>query len=140
MGINPHFRTIEIEGQKFEIDTRVAKKVEQFRIGDRVKVLTKTYSGYESHPGTIVGIDNFKNLPTVVVAYIDDPHRTDVCGLKFVCLNAQAKDVEICPMVEDDIMPTADSIRAHFDRVIAVKMKDIEALREKKEYFMRAYG
>lgn len=54
--MNEYVRTIEIEGQKFEIDTRTAKKIEVFRVGDKVRLLTKTYSGYKTHPAVIDGI------------------------------------------------------------------------------------
>jgi hypothetical protein len=134
-----HIRVIEVEGHKFEIDTRTAKRIDQFRVGDRVKVLTKDYSGYKTHPGAIVGIDCFQKLPTVVVAYIDDCFN-DAGGLKFAYMNSQAKDVEICPMAEDDVLPNRETIRMHFDRSIGKKMLEVEALQEKKEFFLRMYG
>ena len=134
-----HIRTIEIEGHKFEIDTRTAKKIDEYRVGDRVKLLTKNYSGYETHPGVIVGIDAFKKLPTVVIAYIENP-LSSTCSLKFEYLNSQAKDIEICPMCEDDIMPNRETIVMHFDRAIDKAFKEVEEIKEKKEFFLRTYG
>jgi hypothetical protein len=139
MSNDKHIRVIEIEGHKFEIDTRTAKKIESYRVGDRVKLLTKNYSGYESHSAVIVGIDAFNNLPTIVIAYIDNPLSSAV-SLKFCYLNSQSKDTEICPMCEDDLIPTRDTIRMHFDHAIDKLMKDVEEVKEKKEYFLRAYG
>lgn len=137
---NEHLRTIEIEGHKFEIDTRTAKKIEQFRVGDRVKVLKKYYGDdYRTHPGVIVGIDNFKNLPTVVIAYLKEPLSNDV-SMEFVYLNSQTKNVEICPMCEDDVMPTRETVIMHFDRTIDKLLKSIDTIREKKEFFLRSYG
>src|SRR5690606_28503543 len=62
---------IEVNGVKLEVDLRTAKRVDELRVGDRVKVLTKDYRGeYEVHAGTIVGFEPFENLPTVIVAYL----------------------------------------------------------------------
>jgi hypothetical protein len=35
---------IEVSGVKLEVDLRQARRIEEIRIGDRVKVLTKDYS------------------------------------------------------------------------------------------------
>ncbi|MHC4294732.1 MAG: hypothetical protein ACYSTL_04025, partial [Planctomycetota bacterium] len=51
-------RVVEINGVKLEVDLRHAKVIDQFRVGDRVKVLKKKYEKvYESHPGAIIGFD-----------------------------------------------------------------------------------
>lgn len=134
-----HMREIQIDGVKLEVDMRTARKVDCFRVGNKVKLLKKGYSSYSSYPAIIVGIDAFKKLPTVVLAYIDNP-LSDNCGLKFEYLNAKSSDVEICPMVDDDIMPTMVTMREHFDRAISAKHRDIQELTAKKEYFLRKYG
>lgn len=137
-----YMRTIEIEGVKLQVDMRTAKKVEAYRVGDKVKVLIKDYSSYKSHPGIIVGIDAFKNLPTVVIAYIADPLHYDGSGGKvsFAYLNAQTKGVEICPMEDADIVPTRETMIAYFDRALAVKRKEIDDIVMRREYFLRQYG
>lgn len=134
--------TIEIDGVKLEVDLRTARKVESFRVGDRVKLLTKDYSGYKSHVGAIVAFDLFKKLPTIVVAYIDNMLSCDGNGgkLSFAYLNSQSKDVEICPMVDDDVLPTQQTIIAYFDRSIATTQKQLEEIAARKEYFLRQYG
>lgn len=138
--MNAHIRTIEIEGQKFEVDTRNIKKIDQFRVGDRVKLLQKDYSGYKSCPGVIVGIDAFQNLPTVVIAYVTGHGGYSDVKIEFCYLNCQSKDVEICPMCEDDILPTRDTIVEQFDRQIGKLLGEIESLKTKKEYFLRRFG
>jgi hypothetical protein len=137
--MSEHIRVIEIEGQKFEIDTRTARKIEQFRVGDRVKVLLKVYSGYETKPGVIVGIDAFKNLPTVVIAYVPSVWGTDA-RVEFAYLNSASKDMEIVPMCEDELMPTRDTILGVFERSISQKRKEIEDIGAKRDYFLRQYG
>lgn len=137
--MSEHIRTIEVEGQKFEVDMRAAKKIEAYRVGDRVKVLKKTYSGYEVHPGAICGIDAFKNLPTIVVAYV--PGRfSDDGKVEFAYLNAESKDIEIAPMSEDDLIPTRDTILTYFERAIESHRSKLREIEVKRDYFLRQFG
>lgn len=137
--MSEHIRTIEIEGQKFEIDTRTAKKIEVFRVGDKVRLLTKTYSGYTTHPAVIVGIDAFRVMPTVVVAYIEDILSSGGT-IKIAYFNSQSKDTELCPMCEDDLLPTRETILIYFSQAIEKKQREIETIAAQKEYFLRMYG
>jgi hypothetical protein len=137
--MSEHIRTIEIEGQKFEVDMRTAKTIDKFRVGDKVKLLTKNYSGYRTHPGVIVGIDAFAKLPTIVIAYIDDVLSAGG-NLRMAYFNSQSEDTELCPMVEDDVMPNRETVRSYFDKAIAKKHLEIEAIVTQKEYFLRQYG
>lgn len=135
-----HIRIIEVNGHKFEVDLRTAKKVDQFKVGDKVKILKKKYGdSYESHPGVIVGIDCFKNLPTIVVAYLGSVFHNDG-KLEFAYLNAKSDDIEICPMSEDDVLPNRETIVMFFDRSIAAKQLEIDQIVARKEYFIRQYG
>jgi len=131
-------RIIEIEGVKVEVDLRKAKNIDAFKVGDKVKVLTKNYSGYKSSPGVIVGFDCF----TIVVAYLNDPLSYEGNGgkVEFAYLNAESKDVELCPMLDDDIIPTKATMIEYFDRAIQKSLKQVEAITERKEYFLRRYG
>lgn len=132
-------RIIEINGTKIEVDLRTAKRIDCFKVGDRVRVLVKNYSGYEVHPGVIVGMALFKNLPTLTVAYI--PGIFGRSGeVKFVYLNSQSTETEIAPMQDDDIVPTRQTAIKYFDDAIAAKELEITDLRDKKEWFLRQYG
>ncbi len=123
---------IEINGVKLEVDLRQAKKIEDFKIGDNVKILIKEYSdSYKSHPGVIVGFDNFERLPTIVICYCDVSYSK--AEIKFVYLNAQSKDVEICHMASHE------KATDYLDREIASKEKDLIDLKHKKEYFITHY-
>lgn len=56
---------VEINGIKLEVDLRTAKRVEEYKVGDMVKVLKKEYGdSYKSYAGMIVGFDAFVALPT----------------------------------------------------------------------------
>jgi hypothetical protein len=65
-------RVVEINGVKVEVDLREAVAVETMRVGDAVRVLVKNYGGtYAAHDGVVIGFDQFKNLPTITVAYAE---------------------------------------------------------------------
>lgn len=130
--------TIEINGVKFMADTRQVQP-RHFRIGDRVKLLKKQYGDtYKSYAGVIVGVDAFKNLPTIVVAYLD----ADYSGAKvsFEYLNSQTKDAELCLMTDGEAMPAIEEIVDVFDREIRSLQAKIVELETKRAYFLRKYG
>ena len=86
---------IEINGIKLEIDLRTAKRVEEFKIGDAVKLLVKEYSNdFKSHNGVIVGFDDFKDHPTIIIAYMIESYGYGA-EIKFAYINAQSKTYEI---------------------------------------------
>ena len=132
-------RVVEIGGVKMEIDLRYAKTIENYRVGDKVKVLKKNYGdSFTSYPGIIVGFDDFKNLPTIVIAYV----HADYSGAKieFIYLNSATKEVEICPMVKDEIMLNKNTALGFFDREIEKKRHELEDLEMKKKYFLDTFG
>lgn len=134
--MDENMRIIEVNGVKLEIDMRTVKRVDSFRVGHRLKVLRKTYSGYESLPGVLVGIDEFKALPTLVVACV----KPFGDGIEFVYINAETKDSEICAMSEEDIIPTRDTVLGTFDQSIQKAEADLLSLHQKRAYFVRMYG
>ncbi len=132
-------RIVEINGVKIEVDLRTAKRVDQFKVGDAVKVLVKTYSGYESHLGMIVGFDEFKSLPTIIVAYLVGNSYSE-CPLKFAYLNEKSTDIEICPHNPNDMGVDKADILASFDRHITKKELELREVKEKREYFNSMFG
>lgn len=133
-----HKRIVEINGIKIEVDLRTAKRVDQFKVGDPVKVLKKMYSGYESHFGMIVGFDEFVALPTIIVAYLKNSYGDD--PLQFVYINAESKEVEICPHSPSDIGIEKADILASFNRLITKKETELNELRQKQSYFEKMFG
>jgi hypothetical protein len=132
-------RIIEINGVKLEIDLREAKTVDTFKVGDTVKVLKKKYSdSYESHPGTIVGFDEFKVLPTIIVAYLEISYSE--CALKFEYINAETKNVEIVKANELDLQFEQATVMEKFDREIEKKEREIEDIKSKRNYFSKHFG
>jgi len=96
-------RIIEINGRKFEVNEADLKVVDEFRVGDTVKILKKTYSdNWESHFGAIIGYDNYQNLPTIRIMYLDvDYSETHI---RFVTFNSKTEDVELAPLNEADLI------------------------------------
>lgn len=131
-------RVVEIEGIKLEIDLRTAKRVETYRVGDNVKVLKKRYSDYVSYPGVIVGFDDFKKLPTIVIAYVDISIASAL--VEFAFLNAESKDVEVCPMVGDQNVIEKQRAVDMMDKAIEIKQREIEDLKMKKNYFLQNFN
>lgn len=88
---------IEINGIKLEVDLRNAKRVDEFKVGDNVKVLIKKYSDtFVSHPGVIIGFDAFEKRPTIIICYLDVDYSNS--AVRFCYFNQDSKDLEICHM------------------------------------------
>lgn len=128
-------RAIEINGIKMEIDLRHTKRIDEFRVGDRVKMLKKSYGDtYEVHSAVIVSFDAFEKLPTIVLAYLTSS------GLLFAALNAQTKDIEIAPAFENDIEFSKEEILRRMNNDIEVGEQKVAELRERKRFFMSHFG
>lgn len=131
-------RIIEVNGVKLEVDMRYARKIEELRVGSRVKVLIKNYSRYSVYPGVIVGFEQFQKLPTIVVAYLESNWST--ADVKFTYFNEKTEDVEICAPVADEVeLNKGDAIKT-FDREIQKKERELVDLHEKKAYFQKQFA
>lgn len=131
--------TIEINGVKMEVDLRHARRIEEMHIGDRVKVLTKDYSGHRVNSGTIVGFEPFNALPTIVIAYVELTYQK--AEIKFRYFNSESKDTEIVAAA-DDIETDRETILALFDRQLAAKQREMDEITDQRRYFetnFRAY-
>lgn len=131
---------VEVNGIKLEVDLRYARRIDEIRIGDRVKVLKKQYDGFKVHPGIVIGFEPFQQLPTIVCAYIDQDWSK--AEMKFLHFNAKAEDVEIVHAADEDFHVDRNAIMARFDKEIATKEREIESIREQRRYFetnFRAY-
>ena len=129
---------IEINGIKMEVDLRNAKVIDNYKVGDTVKVLVKSYSGYTSHVGMIVGFDEFKQLPTIVVAYLNIEYSTS--AITFVYINSETKDTEICKINDWDIPYSKQTILDRMNAEIAKKEADVLEANRKKQVFLSMFG
>lgn len=131
---------IEINGVKLEVDLRTARRVEELRVGDTVKVLVKSYGDSVTvYPGMIVGFEPFVELPTIIVAYINAGYNA--AELKFVHINKNTKNAEIIKSVDaDEHNFQQQKYIDAFDRDIEKKRLEIQDLEAKKSYFLREFG
>ena len=119
---DPNYKVIEINGVKCEVDLRHAKDIEQYKVGDHVKILIKQYSDqYESYPGVIIGFDMFEQNPAINVMYIQGGFNSDPVGFKTI--TAKTKDVEITALNDFDIILNRDMVRQAFIK----KRNDLES-------------
>lgn len=131
-------RIIEVNGVKLEVDLRTAKRIDQFKIGDPIKVLKKDYSDYKSYMGVIVGFDNFEKHPTIIIAYLNIDYSG--ASIDFVYYNSESKDVEVAPINEFEVPYKKSSIIEKFDRELKKKEEELRELKEKKNYFLNMFG
>jgi len=131
---------IEINGVKMEVDLRSAKVVNNYKVGDSIKVLKKgAYSdGFESFIGTIIGFDNFEKHPTVVIAYLKTSYGT--ATIEFVYFNSSTKDVEICPLNDWDLPVSKQQVLDRFNSEIKSKEKEVAELQQKQLLFEKLFG
>jgi hypothetical protein len=130
-------RTIEINGVKLDIDLRQAtiRKAEALRIGSKVKVLTKTYSGYDVKPGVVIGFDAFQKLPSIQIATACSSDLYSV-----LTFNANTTETEVVLASDEEILLDRDAMLKNFDRQIEAKKRELETLRERKALFERHFG
>ena len=129
---------VEINGVKLEIDSRYAKQINHYKIGDKIRVLVKEYSDYKSHLGIIVGFDNFKTLPTIIVAYLAVGYSE--ATIKFAFINNQSEGVEITPMVDDYIDVHKSEILSALNREIEKRQNEIKELKYKRRFFLNNFN
>jgi len=129
---------VEINGVKFEVDMSSAKIISEYKIGDKINVLVKEYQDKKVYPGIIVGFDNFKELPTITIAYLNINYSE--ASIKFVYFNSESKDVDITPCRESDLIFGYGDVIKKMDREITTKEKEVEDLIRKKNYFINNFS
>ena len=132
--MDENIRIVEIQGVKVQVDLRNCKVIEEYKVGDGVKVLVKKYGdSFESYPGVIVGFDDFPILPSINIAYL----KSDYSGasVEFMTFNSQTKDIQIAPLnTLDRYFSKTDAIEK-LDKQINTKKNEIQELESKKKYF-----
>jgi len=136
--MSENVRVIEIDGVKVEVDLRSAKKIEHYRVGDRVKVLEKQYSSYKMQYGVIVDFALFKDHPSIEILCVDPHGYGD--NIKFLSFNSESKDVEIAPLNYLDEAFAKENVVERFDRDIAKKEAEVLEAKKKRELFLRHFG
>lgn len=129
-----HIRTVEINGIKMEIDTRTAKRIDTYRVGDPVKVLVKRYGdSFSIMPGIIIDFVEFEKRPTISVAYIEGEE------LKVLSINEDTKDTEIAPTNVLELAVNEDDMLERIDRKIGAKQRELEDAIKMKELIKQRF-
>ena len=132
-------QVVEINGTKFEVDLSTATKVEEFKVGDRVKVLEKKYSdSYKIHAGVIIGFDWFETHPTITIAYLDISYSA--AEIKFLYYNDATKDIEISHSNNEELFIEPADVIKKLDKEVTEKQNEIRDIQQKKEYFIKNFG
>ena len=137
---NENSTIIEINGVKLEVDLRTAKRVEELRVGSKVKVLKKGYGNdYKVHAGVVVGFEPFENLPTIVVCYLDVDYSS--AKLEFAHFNAKSnrEDLDIVAAIDDDLPCRKADVLDRIDAEIERKRKEIEDVEAKRAFFLKHF-
>jgi len=132
---------VEINGVKLEIDMRYAKVIEEYKIGDNVRLLMKEYSDkYKTCPAVIVSFDNFKKLPTIVVAYLEIDYNS--AKIKFAYINNQCEgQYEIAPAnYIDETRFKKATVLDLMEKEIEKHKQDMENAIRQKEYFTENFS
>lgn len=125
---------IEVNGVKLEVDMRHARRIEELRIGSPVKLLAKGgYGGQKVHPGIVIGFEPFKDLPTILVAYLEEDWQA--ASVKVVSINSKQENFDMIAAVDPDFAVDRANITKRFDRQIEAKKREIEVIEEQKRYF-----
>lgn len=128
---------IEINGIKMEVDLRHATRVEEFKIGSKVKVLKKQYENHKVYHGVIVGFDQFKELPTIIVAYLDITYSET--KLEFAYINAETENVELVLAIDDTLPINRADVLQKFETERSKLQHSLEELDRKQGYFERHF-
>lgn len=136
---NENIRIIEINGVKVEVDLRTAKRVDTYKVGDPVRLLTKNYSGYTVKYGVIVDFAEFEKLPTIEVLAVDvDAYASG--GLQFYTINKKTEEIEIAPIGHMDHLFKRDDIIRRMDTEIEAKARELESMKIKRGVFIERFG
>lgn len=132
--------TIEINGVKMEVDLRHARRIDELRMGDRVKVLKKGYGdSYSVHHGIIIGFEPFEKLPTIIIAYMTSDYSS--ATLNFCNFNAKTQDIEVVKAVDDDDLELdRQHIRDVMMKQINTKRQEAIDIEQKLAYFEKRFA
>jgi hypothetical protein len=138
--MNTEMTIVEVNGVKMEIDLRQARVVHQnIRVGTKVKVLAKGPYDNAVYPGVVIGFEPFKDLPTIIVAYIKTSYAS--AELMFAYINSKSSDKwDIVPSVDDELPIDRADVVAAFDRQIVQKENEIRDIQGKRDFFLKHFN
>lgn len=133
-------RVIEINGVKLEVDLRNARRIDEFRVGDNVKVLDTRSGKNEVRSGVITDFANFKDLPTIIVAMYKAGDYWTKPTIEFIYFNSDTEGIEIVGVSAEEIIVSKDTIVQRFDDEIIKKKDELHDLIVKRDTFVKYFG
>lgn len=133
-------RIIEINGVKLEVDLRSARRIDEFRVGDSVKVLDNRSGKNEMKAGVITDFANFKELPTLIVAVYRAGDYWSKPSIEFITFNSETEGVEIVGVSAEEIIVSRETVVQKFDDEIAKKRDELNDLIIKRDTFVKYFG
>lgn len=137
--MNEEKRIVEINGIKLEVDMRTAKRIDEFKVGDNVKVLDNRNEKNEVRSGVITDFANFKDLPTIIVAMYKAASYWDKPSIEFINYNANTEGIEIVGVSNEEIIVSKDTIVQKFDDEIIRKRDELNDLIMKRDTFIKYF-
>ena len=133
-------RIIEINGVKLEVDLRSARRIDEFEVGDSVKVLDRRNDKNEMRSGVITDFANFKDLPTIMVAVYKAGSYWDKPSVEFIPFNANTEGIEIVGVSAEETIVSRETVVQKFDDEIAKKRDELNDLIIKRDTFVKYFG
>lgn len=133
-------KIIEVNGVKLEVDMRYAKRIDEFRVGDTVKVLDNRSERNELKTGVITDFANFKELPTIMVAVYKQGDYWSSPTVEFIPYNSETEGIEIVGVSAEEVIVSKETIVQKFDDQIAKKRDELNDLIIKRDTFVKYFG
>ena len=133
-------KIIEVNGVKLEVDMRYARRIDEFRVGDNVKVLDKRSGKNELKSGVITDFANFKDLPTIMVAVYDTGDYWTAPTIRFIPYNSDTEDIEIVGVSAEETIVSRETIVQQFDDEIVKQRDKLNDLIIKRDTFVKYFG
>lgn len=138
--MNEYTREVTVNGVKFEVDMRYAKRIDTFKVGDTVKVLDQRNDRNEMRTGVITDFADFKDLPTIMVAIYKAGDYWSKPTIEFIPYNSDTKGIEIVGVSQEEIMVSHETIVNKFDDEIVKKRDELNDLIVKRDTFVKYFG
>ena len=138
--MNENKRIIEVNGVKLEVDLTSAKRIDEFRVGDTVKVLDNRNDKNEVRTGVITDFANFKDLPTIIVAMYKAGDYWSKPNIEFFPYNSNTEGIEIVGVSAEEVIVSRETIVQKFDDEIAKKRDELNDLIVKRDTFVKYFG
>lgn len=118
-----------------------AIRAEVLKVGDPVRVLAKgdTYNGPQVHTGVIVGFEPFKDMPTIIIAYVEVGYAK--AEMKMLYFNDKSEKFEVLPAAADTSIEIERSrVLDYFDTEETKALATVDEIRAKRRYFEKYFG